>query len=153
MLIRFFGFVLGYVVHIGLVFVGFGFGLHFAPDLEKQPTLVGFGLLALVVLIGLPPVLFSVISSRPSNAQKRLQSTGQLANAQILEVRDTGLSYGNPDLSFVVRLSFRVQPQLLPGFEATLETQVSRVGVPQAGQSVMVRFDPNDLRKVVLSES
>ena len=151
--IRFLGLVLGYVVCIGPVFMGFGFGLHFAPDLEKQPVVVGFGLLALVMLIGLPPVLFSVISARPSNVQKRLQSTGQLANAQILEVRDTGLSYGNPDLSFVARLSLRVQPQLLPGFEATLETQVSRVGVPQAGQSVMVRFDPNDLRKVVLSET
>ena len=151
--LRFLGFFLGYVVYIGLVFMGFGFGLHFAPDLEKQPVVVGFGLLALVVLIRLPPVLFSLISARPSNVQKRLQATGQLTNAQILEVQDTGLSYGNPDLSFVVRLTLRVQPQLMPGFEASLETQVSRVGVPQAGQSVMVRFDPNDLRKVVLSQT
>jgi hypothetical protein len=155
MVLKFFGFALLYLAYMALVFAGMALLVKYTYEfnLEKLlPPAVSMIvlLIVLIVLIGLPPVFFSLHSGRPSSWQKRLLQTGQESNAQILQVEDTGFSLGNPDLSFVARLTLRVLPDGLVPFEVQLETPVSRAAIPQCGDQVRIKFDPSDRLRVVL---
>ncbi len=155
MVLKFFGFALLYLMYIALVFVGLGLVVKYAYELQLEniasPVVLMIGLIiALMVLIGLPPVLFSLNNARASDSQQHVLKNAQAASATILEVTDTGLSLGHPDLGFVVRLRLRVEPTGQPAFETELEMGVSRLAVPQIGQRVSVKFDQSNRHKVVL---
>jgi len=125
----------------------------FEAGLTKYPLTGVAMLLLLMALIGAPPVWFSFSNGRPSGAQKRLMQSGQEATAQILQVEDTGLSLGNPDLGYVVRLTLWVSPADGKPFQAQIETSISRVAVPQTGQNVRVKFDPQHREKVAIIDA
>ncbi len=119
----------------------------------KTP-LAGSGILVLLmILIGAPPVWFSASNGKPTGAQKRVLQSGQNAPAQVLQVVDTGLSLGNADLSFVVRLTLWVEPTGGEAFQTQIETSVSRASVPRKGDLVRVKFDPRHRDKVVLVDA
>lgn len=122
----------------------------FEAGLTKYGLFSIFMLLLLMVLVGAPPVWFSEYYGKPSGAQRKLLKSGQEATAQILQVDDTGLSLGNSDLSYVVRLTLWVAPTDGKPFQAQIETSISRANVPQSGQTVRVKFDPKHREKVVL---
>ena len=155
MVLKFLGFALLYLVYIALVFAGMALVVKYAYELNLErllPPAVTMTalLLVLIALIGLPPLLVSLNYARPSGWQRRLLQTGRAAPAQIISVEDSGVSLGNPDLGFVVRVRLRVQPDSGVSFEATLETPVSRVAIPRVGDWLRVRYDPRDHRRIVL---
>lgn len=119
----------------------------------KTP-LAGIGILVLLMLlIGAPPLWFRAFSGKLSGAQKQLLQSGQEAKAQILQVVDTGLSLGNSNLGFVVRLTLWVEPTAGEAFQAQIESSVSRANVPRKGDNVRVKFDPQQRDKVVLVDA
>jgi hypothetical protein len=74
--------------------------------------------------------------------KRRLQEAGVNAPAQILDVRDTGVTVNNNPR---VKLTMSVTPSdgSAP-FQVTMKHLVSRVAVPRAGDAFMVRYDPED---------
>lgn len=155
MTLKFALFTLLYLVYIAVVFMGMGFAVKYAYEFNLErliPPAITMTtlLLVLIVLIGLPPLLVSLDYGWIKGWQRRLLQTGRAAPAQILRVEDSGVSLGNPDLSFIVRLRLRVQPDGETDFDATVEMPVSRVAIPRVGECLHVRFDPCDHRRVVL---
>jgi hypothetical protein len=73
---------------------------------------------------------------------REVLKNGQLAEATIVNVRDTGTTINqNP----VVHLELEVHPHdLTPNFQAETELMVSRLEIPQIqpGAVVNVRYDP-----------
>lgn len=149
---KFFIFVAVYLLYMMVAFgvVGLLWKFAFEAGWTKSPLIFAGLLLLLMILVGAPPAMFSSINGRPTGAQKRLLQTGQEASAQILEVANTGLSLGDPDLSFVVRLTLWVQPTSGESFQGQIETSVSHANVPRKGETVRVKFDPKHRDKVVL---
>jgi len=107
-------------------------------------SIVGTGVmfgLAMLLLFG--SYLFGAVLSR------EVLKNGQLAEATIVNVRDTGTTINqNP----VVHLELEVHPHdLTPNFQAETELMVSRLEIPQIqpGAVVNVRYDP-DSKEVAL---
>jgi hypothetical protein len=67
------------------------------------------------------------------------------ATAVVVSIQDTGklINY-NP----VVILQLNVQPQFEAPFETTVETIVSKIAVPRAGDTISIRYSPTDKTKI-----
>jgi hypothetical protein len=67
------------------------------------------------------------------------------ATAVVVSIQDTGklINY-NP----VVVLKLNVQPQFEAPFEATVETIVSKIAIPRAGDTINIRYSPTDRTKI-----
>jgi hypothetical protein len=77
--------------------------------------------------------------------KKKLLAEGTQAQAVVLGVSDTGVTINeNPR----VKLTLQVQPEGGAPFEATKTVTVSRVAIPRAGDSFIVRYDPADPSRV-----
>lgn len=151
----FFAFFVLYLLYMALVFVGMALLWKYAFEAGLSGSaLAGVaGLALLVVLLGAPIVLYVRHAQAPTRWQQQLFQSGQQASARIVKVQDTGLSLGNSDLSFVVRLTLQVNPEGQPAFEAQIELPVSRVAIPQVGQQISVKYDAaRPLRVVMVPE-
>jgi hypothetical protein len=74
--------------------------------------------------------------------KRRLQEAGVDAPAQIVDVRDTGVTVNNNPR---VKLTLNVTPpDGSAAFQVSTKTTVSRIAIPRAGDGFMVRFDPDD---------
>ncbi len=102
---------------------------------------------ALAVLLGWPVLLMMYLFRRPPAWRRDVQRTGRLAEAQILWVKDTGIS-GRGDGSFYIDLKVQVMPQEELPFEADLQLLASRLGASTLGEVIMVRYDPANHRRV-----
>lgn len=91
-----------------------------------------------------------MMTSFGGGPSEELRQKGVLAPAQIVELWDTGWTVNdNP----VVGMKVHVTPADRPSFEARIEkTTVSRIAIPQVqpGQTVMVRFDPDNPRDIAV---
>jgi hypothetical protein len=112
-----------------------------------MPTLTRIGLLA--ALLALPGCAIANSMSGVSEARD-IQAKGQLANAVILELWDTGITLNDDP---VVGLRVKVDRGDGAPYEATIpKSVVSRLHVPQVqpGQTVPVYVDPQDPSRVAL---
>jgi hypothetical protein len=74
--------------------------------------------------------------------KRRLQEAGVEAPAQVLEVRDTGVTVNNNPR---VKLTLSVSPaDGSAAFQVSTKQTVSRVAIPRAGDGFMIRYDPED---------
>ena len=74
--------------------------------------------------------------------KRRLQEAGVEAPAQVLDVRDTGVTVNNNPR---VKLTLSVTPQDgSAAFQVETKQTVSRVAIPRAGDGFMIRYDPED---------
>jgi hypothetical protein len=72
----------------------------------------------------------------------RLEQAGVNAPAEIVSIRDTGASVNdNPRVALTVRVNPRDGST---PFELSAKRLVSRVAIPRVGDSVTVRYDPED---------
>jgi hypothetical protein len=80
--------------------------------------------------------------------KQRLEQAGVNAPAEVVSVRDTGVTVNqNPR----VALTFQVSPtDGSAPFEVSTKRTVSRVSIPRAGDSFMVRYDPEDPENFVI---
>lgn len=83
---------------------------------------------------------------------KNLQQTGTPAAALILRIWDTGMTVNDDP---VIGMEVEVRPEEGDAWNATIpKSLVSRIDIPrfQPGQTVTVRFDPQDRSRVGLDE-
>lgn len=72
----------------------------------------------------------------------RLERAGVDAHAQIIAIKDTGASVNdNPRVRITVRVS---PPDGSEPFELSAKRLVPRVAIPRVGDTVSVRYDPDD---------
>jgi hypothetical protein len=110
-------------------------------DWIELPLLTRYSLLAVGIfftatfffLIGAPLVSWFTTRS--------ILKTGKLAEAEILQIWDTGTTINNNP---VVRIRLEVRPRLHSIFEAETEKLISRLKIPQyqPGTVVQVKYDP-----------
>jgi len=95
-----------------------------------------------VVVFGAAFGPFVMKGIKNSQYKKRLQQVGQKASAKILSVQDTGITVNmNPYIKVTV--------QLPNGTTSTFQMLVSRISIPQPGDTMDVLYDPSD-PKVIL---
>jgi hypothetical protein len=83
---------------------------------------------------------------------KMLQESGTAAEAVILRIWDTGITVNDDQ---VIGMEVEVHPAEGEPWRATIQKSlISRLDIPrfQPGQSVQVRFDPQDRTRVALDE-
>jgi hypothetical protein len=66
---------------------------------------------------------------------------GVEAQATVLDVEDTGWSRGD-GIGIEVKLTLLVEPRSAPAFETTSREWVNRSSVPQNGDHIAIRYDP-----------
>lgn len=77
----------------------------------------------------------------------KLLQTGLDGTAEILSVEDTGATVNdNP----IVRVHMTVTPADGPACDAHLQTMVSRIAIPRAGDKVRVKYAPGDPQQVAI---
>lgn len=79
---------------------------------------------------------------------RKLMQTGVQAQADILSVEDTGVTMN--EIYPMVRLQIRVHSTTGAPFEAQVETFVSRVNIPKAGDVIRVVYDPANPKNLML---
>ena len=80
--------------------------------------------------------------------KQRLEEAGVNAPAQVVNVRDTGVTINNNPR---VALTLQVSPtDGSPPFEVSTKVTVSRVAIPRGGDTFMVRYDPEDPENFVI---
>jgi len=86
---------------------------------------------------------------------KRIRRVGQAADARVLEIWDTGITVNDDP---VVGLEVEVRPspptEGAPFRAVIPKSRISRLDVPrvQPGETVAVRYDPNDPSRVALDD-
>ncbi len=83
-------------------------------------------------------------------AQERLLTHGETASAEVLAIRDTGSTMNRDP---VVALTLRVKPRYGSTFQVETNTLVSRVAVPRPGDVIHIKYDPDNLRNVIVVSS
>jgi hypothetical protein len=80
--------------------------------------------------------------------KQRLDEAGVNAPAQVVDVRDTGVTINNNPR---VALTMQVSPtDGSPPFQVSTKVTVSRVAIPRGGDTFMVRYDPEDPENFVI---
>ena len=74
--------------------------------------------------------------------KQRLEEAGVNAPAQVVSVRDTGMTINdNPRVALTLQVS---PPDGSPPFQVNKKLTVSRVAIPRPGDGLAVRYDPDD---------
>ncbi len=80
---------------------------------------------------------------------RRLMAQGVDADAQILEMKDTGVTVNNNPY---VNLRLRVQPPGQPAYETKVRMLVSRIAFPSVGDTIRVKYDPAKPQDVIVPQ-
>ena len=127
-----------------------GVVVYIAYLLAIMLTLQYSVLLYLVLLFAGVAVLLVAFYSgwltRPGN-YNRLMKNGLEASAEILEMKDTGVTINNNPY---VRLKLRVHPDGQPAYETSIGELVSRIAFPSVGDTLKVRYDPAKPQDVIV---
>lgn len=139
-----FGFMNSYLKKFLIIFVLLmlvTFGLTFGMIAMINPndpgsiyTGVGFFLITFLPLLFVSMWYLRRSLSAPSKKEQRLLQTGKKSPAIVMGVEDTGITMN--DIYPIVRLLLKVTPSGDSGFEAKIETMVSRVNIPPPGDMV-----------------
>jgi len=77
----------------------------------------------------------------------QLMQTGMGGTAEVLTIADTGaLVNYNP----VVIMKLKVQPQFGPEFETEVQTAVSKIAIPRAGDKINVKYNPANNSELII---
>lgn len=102
----------------------------------------------LILCIGGPLVIMLLVQGPPQAWQLLLKKGGIVANAKVLSVSDTGMTLSKVNIG--VRLTVEVMSADGVPFQATVETFVSRVALPRAGDLISVVFNPTNKQEVAV---
>jgi hypothetical protein len=138
------GFVPKMMIAMGVMIVGMGamFSYIFSPWIGGAVVVV-----FLPIIIGVYLFIRKALGSSV-NANKIL-AEGKLATAEIVSVKDTGVTMNNNPM---VELELRVEPADEPPFAATAKTFVSRINPTHyaPGGVALVRYLPTDKTQVAV---
>jgi hypothetical protein len=113
-------------------------------------VVIVLGVLLVTVVSMAVPAFFLWTFFKKQRQNAALLQTGQMAQACILQLIDTGTTINdNPQVQFVLD----VRPPGRPPFQAMATSIVSRLSIAryQPGVWVQVRYDPNDPSKVAIA--
>ncbi len=79
--------------------------------------------------------------------QQRLITEGIPAKAKVSLVQDTG-SLVNFDP--IILLSLHVEPASGENFDISTTTQVSKLSIPKVGETINIKYDPNEKSSIVI---
>ncbi|NPU84244.1 MAG: hypothetical protein HPY65_07120 [Syntrophaceae bacterium] len=104
-----------------------------------------------VVVVSLLVFYLNARFMMKGNPEKdRWMTDGTDARAEVLEIRDTGLTMNNDPM---VALTLMVKPRYGSSFQVQTKTWVSRVAIPRAGDVIDIRYDPTDPQRVLVISS
>ena len=147
-------FVIAYILYVPAVFGLLAVGVVWADqyvDTSENPLPGWLMVILLGIVIAAPAVIYAAVWNRPPRWARRLQQTGTRATAVITDVADTGVS-ANAGLVIYVKLTLEVHPPAGKPFVATIETGNSRVSIMRPGGVLMVKYDPANLKHVVIDD-
>jgi hypothetical protein len=97
---------------------------------------------------------------KPSKRLKNhLEETGKRANAVIVEIAEKGMAVTRgadnvvANTEVALKAHLRVQPDDEPEFEVKKRFSFPQLGVPSAGQTISVIYDPQDHDKIIVDYS
>ncbi len=108
---------------------------------------VGYVIIVVAAVL-IPMIFFNKTVFKTSGKDKKILQNGITARAEILEIKDTGVTINNIYYNVILRL--KVMPDSMPAFEARASHLFSRVSMPNAGDILYVKYLTNDLTKVVI---
>jgi hypothetical protein len=116
----------------------------------NEKNIIGTGLYFLMIILSVivPLLFFNRIVFKTSGRDLLLLQEGTPAVAEILEVRDTGVTVN--DIFINVKLRLRVTPDNIPPFEVITSKLYSRLEFPSAGDRLKVKYIPGKLTKVLI---
>jgi len=137
----------------------FGFGKKI-NDMNKDPKkaiehadktinsgLTGFFTKAFVGKEGMDRINAGLNTAKKYTDTSNLAQTGMGASADVLSIEDTGMLINyNP----VVRMKLHITPQFGAAFESTVETAVSKIAIPRAGDKINIKYTPANTSEVLV---
>lgn len=148
-------FILSYFVWIGLLgFVGMNY-LNTALTGKTSPFNGTTGplvaIIGIMIVFAAPVILFLIWFYHTPKWEKDLQVTGTSAQADVLEVTNTGVYTGSRyNGTPWLRVKLRVRPSGDMPFEITLEKSADKLMGIYEGAMVNVKYDPDNKKHVVL---
>jgi hypothetical protein len=124
-------------VNVILTFMAEGLGLY-----ENIPLYI-----VLALSLNIAPFAILIITDRIRKKKvmaemNEFMKYGTRANAEILEIRDTGVTINDDP---VVRITLKVNPNSTGTFTHTTDMTVSRIKIPRVADIIRVIYDPKDL--------
>ena len=113
-------------------------------DWAELPALSRYSLLALGGFFFTTFFFLIGASIAAAILNRQIRATGELAEAEIIQIEDTGTTINNNP---VVRFYLEVRPQGRSPFQAEAEQLTSRLHIPaiQPGRTLQVKYDPDTL--------
>ncbi len=144
------------IIFVLLMFATFGLtygmlALINPNDPNSIYTGIGFFLITFLPLLFGSMWYLKRSANGNSRKEKRLMETGTKAPAEILAIQDTGVTING--LYPIVKLALKVTPTGEAPFETVVETMVSRVDLPRAGDSIRVAYDPAKKSDIMIVKS
>ena len=125
------------------IYLAYLFGIIFLV----LPSNVPLYLVLLFLGVGLFLLVLYTGWGMTSGKTKWLIHNGRDAEATILSMKDTGLTVNySPYVSF----RLRVTPTDAAPFEAGLRAFVSRIAIPSVGDTVRVKYDPENPQRIIM---
>jgi hypothetical protein len=143
-------FSLGWIPFTG-IFIGMMGMPNGSYDWVELPVIARYSMIGTGVMFGLAMLLIFGSYLFSAALYQSVIKNGQLAEATILGLRDTGTTVNQNPL---VHLTLEVHPRdLTPNFQAETEMLVSRLQIPQIqpGAVVNVRYDPESKEVAIVS--
>jgi Short C-terminal domain len=101
----------------------------------------GFMMFAIFGIVGLVFIVIDRLTAQGQAQAAALMLRGKPASATVTSIADTGITINdNPR----VRLTLHVVPQDEEPFDVVKAVTVSRVSIPQVGQTFAIKYDPDN---------
>ncbi|MBP7057272.1 hypothetical protein KBB08_02165 [Candidatus Gracilibacteria bacterium] len=113
-----------------------------------EQTSPGLFTILLLISIAIFMIATLVMSWDVQTIDADLLAKGERAPAQVLAIADNGMTVNENQFSATLTLS--VRSQSLGEFPVTCKQLISRLHIPKVGEQVMVLFDPNNLKTMML---
>ncbi len=148
-------FILGYFAWIGVIgFVGMNtLDTLFADKTSPFTATTGpiVFIIAALIVFGGPIVIFMFWFYHTPKWEKDIQTTGTLAQALVVDVKNTGVYTGSRyNGTPWWRVTLQVKPTSDSSFEVVLEKSADQFFMVHQGSTINVKYDPNNKKHVVL---
>jgi len=119
----------------------------------NDKNIIGVGVYFIMIILSviLPLLFFNKLVFKTSKRDLQLLQEGRSADAEIIEVRDTGIRLN--DIYFKVKLRLRVTPENYPPFEVMATKLYTKFEIPSVGKRLTIKYIPGKLTKVLITGS
>ena len=139
-------FLVGFFIYFFLIIAATLGGMYL---MSKHIIGIGGYVAIIIVSVVIPLIFFNkLVLNRVSKKDRDILQNGVEADAEILNIQDTGVTINNIYIN--VKMLLKINPQFGSPFEVNTSHLVSRVNIPRPGDMLRVKYNKNDLTKVVI---